>query len=117
MIITKEKSHKIDFEGIRIYDYTFNVEISSSFAFLEVPPGVKHKTAYSKRSNKYYFVISGKLDIFFNGEEHKLKKNDFWYVRKGTKFSYTNKSSETAVIILFHNPKFNLEAEVFVDNE
>ncbi|MFX1511710.1 MAG: cupin domain-containing protein [Promethearchaeota archaeon] len=116
MIISKNEIPKIDFEGLRIFDYTAHLRSHSSIALIEVRPGIKHRTAYSKKSDKYYFVVSGELDIVFNGKKHRLRQFDFWFVEKECYFSYENSTSGTVILILFHDPRFDLEAEIFIES-
>jgi len=114
MVIEKEKIAAIDFGGLRIFDYTAGRKEKSSFAVINVPVNVSHQLSWSKRSDKYYYVLEGRIDFWINDEKHTLKKGDFCIIRKGEKFKYANPFSEDASVILFHTPSFVLEKEVFV---
>ena len=114
MIIRKNSLEPIDFDGLRITDYTANSELGSSLAAIEVPPGVAHPTAFSKRSDKYYLVVEGEVQFDLDGRVEALRKGDFCFVRQGTRFSYRNASASTATLVLAHTPPFDLSAEVFV---
>ncbi|GAI73179.1 unnamed protein product, partial [marine sediment metagenome] len=38
MIIRKDSLKPIDFSGLKIYDFTEGLELSSSFALIQIPP-------------------------------------------------------------------------------
>ena len=63
MKISKGSIGQMDFEGLGIVDYTAGHDLSSSIAEIAVPPGARHPRAYSKRSDKYYYVVSGHVEI------------------------------------------------------
>jgi mannose-6-phosphate isomerase-like protein (cupin superfamily) len=113
MFIQRESVERVDFEGLQIFDYTAGRAGGSSFAAIEVPPGAGHRPAYSKASEKYYYVVEGRLNFFLGGEEFYLGRGDFCLVERGVTFSYLNRTGETASLILVHTPPFQLEAEVF----
>ncbi len=114
MKIRKNELKPIDFEGIKIFDYTANQDTSSSFAIINVPAGKEHKKAYSKRSDKYYYVISGELFFVIDGKEFILKKGDFCFIPKGEIYSYRNKSDNSAIMAHIHTPNFKMDEEVFL---
>jgi len=58
----------IGFEGLHILDYTAGRETRSSIAEITVPPGARHRKAWSRRSDKYYFTISGKVEFIVEGK-------------------------------------------------
>jgi ribosomal protein S18 acetylase RimI-like enzyme/quercetin dioxygenase-like cupin family protein len=105
----------IDFEGLRILDYTAGRQNGSSFAVIEVPPGARHRRSWSKRSDKYYYVMSGRLHFSVDGEEQLLAAGDFCQVRQGREFCYENRSGGPAVLLLVHTPSFDLDSEVFAE--
>jgi mannose-6-phosphate isomerase-like protein (cupin superfamily) len=114
MIIRKTQAELIDFEGLQILDYTAGRDGGSSMALIHVPPGVKHRRAYSRRSDKYYLVIDGRLKFDLDGREYWLEAGDFALVPKGSQFQYENADDQTANVILVHTPAFKLDEEVFV---
>ena len=114
MIVKREALAAIDFGGLEIYDYTAGAETGSSFAVIEAPPGVRHAEAWSKRSDKYYYVVAGQVQFALDGAEFVLACGDFCLVRQGQRFWYENRAQEAATLILVHTPSFDLEAEVFV---
>jgi mannose-6-phosphate isomerase-like protein (cupin superfamily) len=116
MIIRRETVEKIDFKGLQIFDYTAGRAGGSSFAVIEVPPGANHRAAYSKRSEKYYYVVEGRVSFVLDGEESDLGPGDFCLVERGGTFSYVNRTSETASLILAHTPPFQFVDEVFVED-
>ena len=113
MIIKKEQADKIDFDGLNILDYTSGINESSSFATIKVPQNVKHKVSWSKRSDKYYYIIEGKIKFTIDNKIVVLKQGDFCIIKKGSKFYYHNMSDSVAMLILFHTPNFDLNEEVF----
>lgn len=113
MKIPRESLDSIDFEGLEILDYTAGLEASSSLAEIAVPPGVRHRTAWSKRSDKYYYAISGKVEFNVDGKAFDLAAGDACVVTKGQRFSYKNGEREAARLLLIHTPDFDLGSEVF----
>lgn len=102
-------------KGLNIRDVTSNVNSLSSFAHIEISPFSTHLLSYSKKSEKYYYVLSGQLHFYLEGSEFVLSKNEFCIVPPQSKFSYANRSNETVQILLMHTPKFNMDNEVFED--
>lgn len=115
MIIRQAALHSIDFDGMKIYDYTAEKTCSSSLAFIDVPPGIHHRLAKSSRSDKYYYVVAGKLFFSLDGIEYELGAGDFCLVLHGHVFSYANHGNEHTQFILVHTPRFELETEEFLD--
>jgi mannose-6-phosphate isomerase-like protein (cupin superfamily) len=104
----------IDFNGLRIFDYTAGQSLGCSFAAIEVAAGARHAEAWSRRSDKYYLVSSGEIRFVLDGEPHVLRAGDFCFVRQGRRFSYSNETPELATLVLVHTPSFDLREEVFV---
>jgi mannose-6-phosphate isomerase-like protein (cupin superfamily) len=113
MLIKREDIKAINFEGLLIHDFTAGQSTSASFAVIEVPAGVRHREAWSKRSDKYYYVVSGQLCFTLEGIEHLLSRGSLCLVAQGQKFSYHNRSAAAAQLILVHVPSFDLESERF----
>jgi len=63
MIITGNQAEQFDFDGLQITDYTANLDEKSSFATITVLPHISHKLSWSKRSDKYYYIISGNINF------------------------------------------------------
>jgi mannose-6-phosphate isomerase-like protein (cupin superfamily) len=105
----------MDFGGLSILDYTADADLGSSLATIDVPPGASHAKAWSRNSDKYYFVIHGGVRFMVGDEITDLAAGDFCFVRRGTVFSYENVNGEAAGLLLVHTPAFELAAEVFVD--
>ncbi len=114
MLVRQEALESIDFGGLKIFDYTAQLTSDSSLALIEVPPGASHAEAWSRRSDKYYLVISGEIEFALDNEEYALAKGDFCLVKQGERFKYRNSSSFSATLVLVHTPSFDLEAEEFV---
>ena len=115
MIVKSEAAKEVSFEGLAIRDYTPDHDHSSSLAIVQVPPGAKHRRARSRRSDKYYYVIEGKIRFILGADEDHLEKGDFCLVPKGEPFGYRNDTQGMAILLLFHTPSFDLSAEVFED--
>ena len=113
MKISKGSTGQIDFEGLAIADYTAGKDLSSSIAEIAVPPGARHPRAYSKRSDKYYYVVSGHLEFDVDGRSFGLDPGDVCIILKGQRFSYRNTSEQPAKVVLVHTPSFDLESEAF----
>jgi mannose-6-phosphate isomerase-like protein (cupin superfamily) len=114
MKISKKKMKPIDFEGLKIYDYTANAKSNSSFAVVEVPPGKGHRESFSKRSDKYYYVVKGEVDFLINREKLCMKAGDFCMIPKGKHFRYKNSSGRKIILFLVHIPSFKIEEEVLI---
>ncbi len=112
MFIIHEAIEPLDFEGLKIIDYTAGLETKSSFAEITVPSGVSHRISWSKRSDKYYYVIHGIVDFMINDERKTLASGDVCIIPKGARFNYSNNGSDDAKLILVHTPNFKLECEV-----
>lgn len=117
MIIKTDAVKAFDFDGLEIRDYTSNISGSSSLAIIKVRSGAKHKRAWSKRSDKYYYLTRGEIDFTIDSNVHRLREGDFCLVRKGQIFSYENKSDGVSELILVHTPSFDLSSEVFEDSD
>jgi mannose-6-phosphate isomerase-like protein (cupin superfamily) len=113
MKIARETVRPMDFEGLKIIDYTTGKETSSSFAEISVPSGATHRRAFSKRSDKYYYVVSGHLEFEVDHASQDLNPGDVCVILKGQRFSYRNTSGRLAKLVLVHTPSFDLESEVF----
>jgi mannose-6-phosphate isomerase-like protein (cupin superfamily) len=113
MIIKENEVEQFDFDGLTIADYTAKLNENSSFAIISVLPQISHKLSWSKRSDKYYYVIAGEISFTLNGREYALSSGDLCIVKKGEKFRYKNNSREIVKMILVHTPNFKLDQEVF----
>jgi mannose-6-phosphate isomerase-like protein (cupin superfamily) len=113
MIVKETSVRPSDFEGLAIRDYTAGRETSSSFAVIDVEPGVAHQVSWSRRSDKYYYVVAGTVEFVDSGQSHMLSQGDFGLVAQGERFSYRNVGDKPARLCLFHTPSFDLDSEVF----
>ncbi|HEY5467986.1 MAG TPA: cupin domain-containing protein [Coriobacteriia bacterium] len=116
MIIRRDSVSAFDFGGLGIQDYTAGLDSGSSFAVIAVSPGATHAEAWSRRSDKYYYVVSGTIEFTDSGETCALGAGDFCLARQGDRFSYRNTSGDAATILLFHTPSFDPDSEVFADS-
>ena len=114
MHVARSSMSPLIFDGLRIFDYTAGQPLGSSVALIEVPPGVRHKEAWSRRSDKYYLVVGGNISFVLDGNEHAMSVGDFCFVKQGRRFSYSNQSAALATLVLVHTPSFDLGAEVIV---
>ena len=105
----------IEFDGLKIIDYTSERGMSSSIAEIAVPAGVSHKLSWSNRSDKYYYVVQGDVTFEISKVSNTLGAGDFCIVPQGARFRYTNTGSGEAVLILVHTPSFRLDCEEFED--
>jgi mannose-6-phosphate isomerase-like protein (cupin superfamily) len=112
MIIRADTLARILYEGLTITDYTGSSGLGSSVAIVEVPAGARHPRAWSKRSDKYYLVLEGRIRFSLGGVEHDLAPRDFCLVRRGERFAYENPAPSPATLLLVHTPSFELDAEV-----
>jgi len=113
MKIERDSLATIGFEGLEIRDYTASVEVSSSVAEITVPAGARHRRAWSKRSDKYYYVLEGSLSFTVGVKTLDLTVGDCCIVQKGNRFSYGNPTGQRAKVLLVHTPRFDLAEEVF----
>jgi len=115
MKIERDSLQPFDFEGLEMRDYTAGVEVSSSVAEITIPAGARHRRAWSKRSDKYYYVLEGSLSFTVGVTTLDLTVGDCCIVRKGERFSYCNPTEVRAKVLLVHTPRFDLAEEVFED--
>jgi len=113
MIIKENAVEQFDFDGLKISDYTAKKDLNSSFATISVHPQICHKLSWSKRSDKYYYIIAGKINFIINDKEYVLSNGDLCVIKKGEKFKYKNNSDGIVKMILVHTPNFKLDQEVF----
>lgn len=113
MKINKESLASVDFEGLHILDFTAGMETSSSIAEITVSPGVRHRKAWSRRSDKYYYTLSGRVEFMVEGKALDLAAGDVCIISKGQRFSYQNRWQESAKLLLIHTPGFDLDSEEF----
>ena len=113
MIIKSETIQPFDFDGLAICDLTATLNTSSSLARIHVSPQARHRQAWSRECDKYYYVISGQLQFTLDSMEHTLREGDLCIVPQGHKFSYANTTGRPVELLLIHTPRFNLDAEVF----
>lgn len=115
MFLSRSTMLPINFDGLRIFDYTADQLFGSSLALIEVAPSASHAEAWSRRSDKYYLVTCGEIRFVLSGEPHTMREGDFCFVKRGEHFSYSNETLESATLVLVHTPSFELREEVFVD--
>lgn len=115
MLVRRKSLTPIEFQGLQILDFTANAAASSSLAVIEVPPGVAHAEAWSRRSDKYYLVTRGEIRFTLEGRDFTLGEGDFCLVERGKRFRYRNDAKIPASLVLVHTPSFDLGSEVFVD--
>jgi mannose-6-phosphate isomerase-like protein (cupin superfamily) len=114
MIVKQSSIDPIDFGGLQILDYTAKLNSRSSFAVITIPPGTAHAESWSKRSDKYYYVVTGKIEFTIDDQQQVLSAGDFCVVPQGQHFSYLNRELKKAQICLVHTPYFDINSEVFI---
>jgi len=115
MLIRAVAVEPFDFEGLEIRDYTADLSTSSSLATIRVLPGARHRRAYSERSDKYYYLLSGQVRFALAAESWDLAPGDFVLVPQGQTFCYENRTLSPAVLLLVHTPAFDSDAERFIE--
>jgi mannose-6-phosphate isomerase-like protein (cupin superfamily) len=113
MIIKHNTIKPIDFERLEIIDFTAGQHNSSSFAEITIPAGISHKLSWSNRSDKYYYVVQGKINFTLEDDSYELFAGDVCIVPKGKHFRYKNIGDTEAKLILVHTPRFKIEYEEF----
>ncbi len=113
MKIERESLKSFEFFGLEIRDYTAGLEGSSSMAEIKVPAGARHERAWSKRSDKYYYVIEGRLNVIVDNQVLDLSTGDVCIIHQGTRFSYENQTGEATKLLVVHTPSFELAEEIF----
>lgn len=111
-VIRKSSVQPFTFYGLSITDYTSGNDQSSSVARISVSAGAEHPRAWSKRSDKYYYVISGVVQFTMEGKVHTLSEEDCIIITKGSRFTYKNTSTTTAELLLVHTPPFDIDDEI-----
>jgi mannose-6-phosphate isomerase-like protein (cupin superfamily) len=114
MVVKRDSVDPIDFSGLSILDYTAGLDTGSSFAVITVPSCTSHAEAWSKRSDKYYYVAAGDVEFTLDGKIQVLSTGDFCVVLRGKHFSYRNPGPHEAKLHLVHTPSFDPDSEVFV---
>ena len=112
MIIQATAITPVDWAGLAIRDLTAGHNTRSSLARITVPPGTQHMQAWSKRSDKFYYLLAGQLHFWLDGQTHVLGAGDLVVVAAGRKFAYINKTNASVDLLLIHTPAFDLDAEV-----
>ena len=115
MIFKRDHVRAMDFGSLRVLDYTVDVDSNSSMAVVNVPPGSRHREAYSTRCEKYYFIAKGEVEFAIDGVYETLQEGDGCLVRVGQRFQYKNVSDGEASLLVVHTPRFDSKAEIFTE--
>ncbi len=102
-----------EFEGLNIRELTPPAPDFSSLAEIEVPPGRGHRQARSSKCAKIYICTSGVVSFNIDHSKVEMSPTDTLYIKTDQWFSYQNKGTEIAKLLLFHSPDFDLSAEEF----
>jgi mannose-6-phosphate isomerase-like protein (cupin superfamily) len=113
MKIERDSLDVFEFYGLEIRDYTAGWEGSSSIAEITVPAGGRHERAWSKRSDKYYYVINGRFSFIVDNQVLNISSGDVCIIHQGKRFSYENVTGETARLLVVHTPSFEPDGEIF----
>lgn len=112
MIIKSDSCPAFEWRGLSIRDLTARLKVQSSIARVIVPPGGGHPHAWSRRSEKYYLLLSGQLHFFCDEGVRLLEAGDVCLLPQGETFAYANKTNRPVEFILVHTPPFDPEDEV-----
>ena len=82
MKIEKQHIDMIDFKVLQIFDYTAGLGCSSSIAEITVPVKGRHPRAFSKKSDKFYYVVSGKNCFCVEDEMYDLEWGDVCVIKR-----------------------------------
>ncbi len=104
-----------DFGGLKIRELSPRALYEASIAEIEVAPGCSHKRARSSKSDKIYFCFQGAVSFRVEDRDVALDNQDLLLIPKNEWFDYRNDNAETARLLLFHIPAFEIEAEEFAD--
>jgi mannose-6-phosphate isomerase-like protein (cupin superfamily) len=102
-----------EFQGLVIRELTPATLSSASIAEVCVPAGCGHGRARSRRCDKLYVCVKGEVAFNLDDVLFHLVPYDTVAVPCGSWFSYLNRQSEEARLLLLHVPPFDLEAEEF----
>jgi mannose-6-phosphate isomerase-like protein (cupin superfamily) len=111
--ISYQNIHPFDFYGLRIRDFTAGTQASMSIAEIEAPPGIRHQTARSNKSDKLYYCLEGDAAFRVGEKELVLHPGDVLIIRKGEWFDYESAGNITARLLLIHVPPFDGNYEEF----
>jgi len=113
MFIQHEAVQPLQFDGFKIIDYTAGRDTSSSFAEITVLAGVSHRSSWSNRSDKYYYVVERSIEFTLKDQSERLSSGDVCVAQQGVRFSCVNPGTTDAKSILIHTQSLKLECEVF----
>jgi mannose-6-phosphate isomerase-like protein (cupin superfamily) len=116
VIIRRDDAEHVQLDRYWVRDYGRSSDRSSSLTYCEVEPGGRHVKMRSPRSDRYFYIVSGRLqgqsDVQGSVE---LGPGDMWYVPRGEQWSYENTSGEPVVFVLCHTPPLELDVEEVED--
>ena len=104
-----------DFDGLCIRELTPSSLESASIATIDVPPGARHRTARSSKSEKLYVCLKGFISFVVQNRETTLGPLDVLHIPTHEWFSYFNEGGKPAKLLLIHIPPFDLASEQFLE--
>jgi len=113
-VVRSDDVQPFGFYGLWISDYTSGKNSNSSIALIDVPADASHPLAYSRRSDKYYFVVTGRVSFTVDNSTDELGPSDLLVLPAGTRFAY-RAIGDAAQLLLVHTPAFDPDAEVILD--
>jgi len=116
MFIKKDDVKPLVFDGLQIFDYTDGLDGKSTLAGIVIPVDAKHKTSWSERSDKYYYMIQGKMRFTVDDKVQELGPGDVCIIAQGSRFRYENAGEAEARMIVMHTPGFQMESERFEES-
>jgi mannose-6-phosphate isomerase-like protein (cupin superfamily) len=115
IVVRADDPSAFDFHGLEIRDYTAGRDVRTSWARIDVPAGVQHPEAWSRRSDKHYYVLEGFVRFRIDGQSCELTAGDLCVIPQGSRFAYENPLTEAAALLLAHTPPFRADDEILVD--
>jgi mannose-6-phosphate isomerase-like protein (cupin superfamily) len=115
IVVRADDPSPFDFGGLEIRDYTAGRDVRTSWARIDVPAGAGHPEAWSRRSDKLYYVLDGFVRFRIDGRSYELSAGDLCVIPQGSRFAYENPLTEAAALLLAHTPPYRADHEVLVD--
>ncbi len=107
MKFEKKDARVFGWRGLKGWAYNSKEDFpTASAAYIEVTG--KHGKIKTTKSDKIYFIISGKGKFIINGKETQVKKTDVVIIPKNTPYDYSGKMK----LFLVDTPAFDPECEV-----
>lgn len=110
------QTQPIEWADLSIQDFTAGQPGPASLARMGLRPGARHVMAWSKRSDKYYYLVAGQIHFWLDGQTLVLSAGDGCRVPAGGRFAYANRTNAPADLLVLNVPAFEMEAEVLAEH-